>query len=148
MKLSGIVYFLGCAIVSSALTTVTVSYTSVYDVSSNSLDTVACSDGANGLETKNYTTFGSLPKFPYIGGASAVAGWNSANCGTCWQLTYTNTSSGSTRSINVLVIDYTTSGFNIAEEAMNDLTNGQAGKLGRINATSKQVASSICGLQT
>ena len=67
---------------------VTVSYDQTYDNASGSLDTVACSDGPNGLETKGYTTFGSLPHFPNIGGAAAVAGWNSPQCGTCWQLTY------------------------------------------------------------
>jgi hypothetical protein len=38
--------------------TVTVSYDTTYDVASTSLDSVACSDGANGLETKGYKTFG------------------------------------------------------------------------------------------
>lgn len=42
------------------------------------MDSVACSDGANGLETKGYSTLGSLPNFPYVGGAPAVTGWNSA----------------------------------------------------------------------
>jgi ABC-type sulfate transport system permease component len=38
--------------------TVMVSYDTTYDVASTSLDSVACSDGANGLETKGYKTFG------------------------------------------------------------------------------------------
>jgi hypothetical protein len=38
--------------------TVTVSYDMTYDVASTSLNEVACSDGANGLESKGYTTFG------------------------------------------------------------------------------------------
>jgi hypothetical protein len=37
---------------------VTVSYDMTYDVASTSLNEVACSDGANGLESKGYTTFG------------------------------------------------------------------------------------------
>jgi hypothetical protein len=82
----------------------------------------------------------SLPKFPYIGGAQAIAGWNSASCGTCWALTYNG------KTINVLAIDHTDSGFNIGINAMNALTNNQAQFLGRINATTKQVASSVCGL--
>ncbi|CAL1716484.1 unnamed protein product [Somion occarium] len=72
--------------------TVSVSYDQVYDQSSNSLATVACSDGSNGLLTKGFTTFGSLPSFPNIGGAPAVGGWNSPACGTCWRLAFNGTS--------------------------------------------------------
>lgn len=64
----------------------------------------------------------------------------SSQCGTCWQLTYQG------RSINVLAIDLSTNGFNIALDAMNALTNGQAAQLGRIDATSTQVDVSNCGL--
>ncbi|KAG5650739.1 hypothetical protein H0H81_011223, partial [Sphagnurus paluster] len=119
----------------------TVSYDPVYDNSGNSLDIVACSNGANGLLTAGYTTFGSLPSFPYIGGAAAVSGWNSPNCGTCWNLTYTN-SQGVATSISVLAIDYTLTGFNIALEAMNKLTGGQAVQLGRVNIAATEVAKS------
>ncbi|KAI0329946.1 Cerato-platanin [Cubamyces sp. BRFM 1775] len=127
------------ALLSSALA-VTVSYDQTYDSSSGDLHTVACSDGPNGMLTKGFTTFGSLPHFPNIGGAAAVAGWNSANCGTCWKLTYNG------RSINVLAIDHTDSGFNIALEAMNTLTNNQAVFLGRVDAQATQVDVSQCGL--
>ena len=120
--------------------TVTVSYDETYDNSAGSLTTVACSDGPNGLITKGFSSFGSLPHFPNIGGAAAVAGWNSAQCGSCWQLTYNG------RSINVLAIDHTDSGFNIALAAMNTLTNNQATFLGRVNANATQVAASVCGL--
>lgn len=77
---------------------VRVSYDPVYDNRDQSLDTVLCSTGSNGLETKNFTTFGSLPNFPNIGGAEAVKGFNSPACGTCWALTYKNLT------INVCVI--------------------------------------------
>ncbi|THH31431.1 hypothetical protein EUX98_g2747 [Antrodiella citrinella] len=117
-----------------------VSFDQTYDDASNSLDIVSCSDGQNGLITKGFTTFGSLPSFPNIGGAAAVAGFNSPNCGTCWELEF----EGNT--INVLAIDHTLTGFNIALAAMNTLTNGNAQFLGRINATATQVAGSACGL--
>ena len=119
---------------------VTLSYDETYDKSSGSLSTVACSDGSHGLLTKGFSTFGSLPHFPNIGGAAAIAGWNSASCGTCWQLTYNG------KSINVLAVDHADAGFNIALEAMNTLTGGQAVFLGRVDATAKQVAASQCGL--
>ncbi|KAJ7773201.1 Cerato-platanin-domain-containing protein [Mycena metata] len=102
-----------------------------------SLDVVACSNGVHGLEHLGYTNFGSLPTFPFIGGAGAVEAFDSVNCGTCWQLTYTN-GSGAKKSINVLAIDHAAAGtFNIALEAMNTLTGGQA---------AIQVDKSVCKL--
>ncbi|OCH96373.1 Cerato-platanin [Obba rivulosa] len=129
------------ALLSSALAqSVSVSYDQTYDNASGSLSTVACSNGPNGLETKGFTTFESLPDFPMIGGAPAVAGWNSPACGTCWELTYEGTS------IIVLAVDHSGDGFNLSLEAMNKLTNGQATFLGRVTATSRQLTSTQCGL--
>jgi hypothetical protein len=133
------------AAVAGTLATTTVAYDTVYDNGSNSLDIVACSDGENGLEAKGFSTFGSLPKFPLIGSASAVEGYDSNNCGTCWQLSYTN-KSGSTKSVYMLAIDHTDSGFVLSKAGMNTLTNNQATKLGRVNVTYKKVAESNCGL--
>ncbi|KAI0749591.1 Cerato-platanin-domain-containing protein [Daedaleopsis nitida] len=124
----------------AAKATMQVSYDTTYDTKSNSLDIVACSDGENGLESLGYTTFGSLPNFPYIGGAQAIAGWNSDSCGSCWQLTYKN------NTINVLAIDHAKTGFNIALTAMNQLTSNQAVQLGIVQAIVKEVAPSVCGL--
>ena len=124
---------------------VQVTYDATYDNSGGSLTTVACSDGSNGLIPRGYTTFGSLPKFPHIGGAYVVEGWNSASCGTCWALTYTN-ARGESTTINVLAIDVAKSGFNIALSAMNELTGGNAVQFGIVNVTSASVASSVCGL--
>lgn len=61
-------------------------------------------------------------------------------CGSCFELTYNGVS------INVLAIDHAASGFNIAEAAMNALTNNQAVALGRVTATAVQVDVSACGL--
>ena len=140
MKFTSLALTLLAAVSTTLAATVTVSYDETYDNADGQLTTVACSDGPNGLITKGYDTFGSLPHFPNIGGAAAVAGWNSAQCGSCWQLTYNG------KSINVLAIDHADEGFNIALEAMNTLTGGQAQQLGRINASVKQVSASSCGL--
>ncbi len=67
---------------------VKVQYDTVFDNPKGSLSSVTCSDGANGLLIKGYTTFGSLPSFPNISAAKAVGGWNSTACGSCWQITY------------------------------------------------------------
>ncbi|KAH8100287.1 Cerato-platanin [Cristinia sonorae] len=127
--------------VASALAT-TVSFDNTYDNGPESLNNVACSDGSNGLIIKGFSTFNSLPSFPNIAGASVVASWNDAHCGTCWELTY----AGTGRSINVLVVDHTDEGFNLSQEAMDTLTNNQAQALGRIDADVKQVDASACGL--
>lgn len=95
---------------------------------------------ADGLLTKGYGTQSSLPSFPRVGGASVIAGWNSASCGTCWALTYGE------NTINVLAIDSAVEGFNIAQAAMDQLTGGQSVQLGRIDAGYTQVAASDCGL--
>ena len=67
-------------------------------------------------------------------------GWNSPNCGTCWELDYNGTS------INILAIDYAQAGFNIGKTAMDTLTHGQAEQLGVVQVTSKHVANSVCGV--
>ncbi|KAF7312335.1 hypothetical protein MIND_00246600 [Mycena indigotica] len=125
----------------------TVAYDETYDVGSNSLDIVACSDGVNGLETRfGFKKFSDIPKFPFIGAVGAVEGWNSAHCGECWQLTYTP-ASGAKKTINVLAVDHAAPGtFNVALSAMNALTNNQAKQLGRVNVAATKVASSVCGL--
>lgn len=120
--------------------TESLSYDTTYDDASLSLTSVACSNGVNGLMTKGYTTLGSLPGFPKLGGAYTVTGWNSAACGTCYNLTYGDTT------ISVLAVDVALEGFNLSEEAMNTLTGGLAVELGRVDVTSVEVDASVCGL--
>ncbi|CAM1500818.1 Fc.00g099800.m01.CDS01 [Cosmosporella sp. VM-42] len=133
---------LSLATLLTAASALTVSYDTGYDNGARSLTEIACSDGSHGLMTKHPTwkTQGQIPKFPYIGGAQVIGGWNSDQCGTCWKLTYKG------KSINVLAIDHAAAGFNIALDAMNKLTNGQAVKLGRVDATATKVAVKNCGL--
>jgi hypothetical protein len=95
---------------------------------------------SSSLPALSLNAHASLPKFPYIGGAAQIGGYGSAQCGTCWALTYNG------RTINVLAIDHTDAGFNIGLNAMNALTNNQATFLGRVNASYKQVAASVCGI--
>lgn len=72
-------FFAAIASLASVASAITLSYDPNYDDASRSLATVSCSDGTYGLLTKGYTTQGSLPKFPYIGGSEFIAGWGSAN---------------------------------------------------------------------
>ena len=118
-----------------------VSYDTVYDVQTSSLNIVACSSS---LERKGFTTFGSLPNFPLIGGAPTIANGRSPNCGKCYQLSYQDGDVNET--INVIAIDVAVNAFNIGLDAMNRLTNNQAEQLGRVTATYTLVADSECGL--
>ncbi|KAL0575661.1 hypothetical protein V5O48_006317 [Marasmius crinis-equi] len=127
-----------------AIGAVQLQYDTVYDNAGQSMLTVACSDGENGLASR-FPTFGSVPGFPHIGAADAVGGFNSPNCGACFQVTYTN-SQGTTRSIKVVAIDHAGSGFNVAQAAMDELTGGQAVALGRIDVQSQRLSPSDCGL--
>lgn len=113
-----------------------IAWDAAYDNGSQSLATVSCSNGANGMLTKGYHIFRDLPTFPNIGGSSAIAGWNSPNCGSskfpkfafvtdprgspyltgsCWNITYHG------KTITVTVIDHA-DGYNLSEEGMNTLT--------------------------
>ncbi|KAL0947636.1 hypothetical protein HGRIS_013724 [Hohenbuehelia grisea] len=124
---------------------VSVAFDPVYGTSSNSLAIVACSDGQNGLLTQGFKTFGSLPTFPNIGGAPAVTGWNDADCGSCWEITFTNTK-GVKKSLNITAVDVGGAGFVLSQQALDTLTGGQAVALGRVNATSRQVPDAGCRL--
>ncbi|KAG5639173.1 hypothetical protein H0H81_006077 [Sphagnurus paluster] len=126
--------------------TAPLSYDTAYGVATASLDTVACSDGSHGLKTCGFTTFGSLPTFPYIGGTEAIAGWNSPNCGTCYRLTYSNKTSGVKKSVNVLAVDRTVPGFNVALEAMQVLLGPGAADIGTAVVDAVQVDAVVCGL--
>jgi hypothetical protein len=124
----------------SVSSAVNVRYDPTYDNSQASLSTVACSDGENGLLTKKFTDFGSLPTFPNITAAQAIAGWNSPECGSCWQITYGNIS------VNVIAIDHAADGFVFSLEAMNSLTGGNAVQLGIVDAQATQIDPQNCGL--
>jgi hypothetical protein len=142
----------------SIASAISVSYDTGYDDASRSLTAVSCSDGTNGLITKyGWQNQGAVAGFPRIGGYSGIAGWNSAQvsnelsssaiqplttfkCGTCYGVTYNG------KTVYVLAVDHAGDGFNLAKQAMDELTNGQAAALGRIDANYAQVAVSNCGL--
>lgn len=115
-----------------------------YDISygngESKLTNVACSDGANGLLSKGFTSYNSLPSFPNIGAAKAVEGWNSTACGSCWNITYKD------KWIAVTAIDHADDSFNLALQAMDTLTDGHAKELGVIDAQASQIDKSHCGL--
>ncbi|KAK0464352.1 immunomodulatory protein [Desarmillaria tabescens] len=113
------------ALIPSYALAVSVGWDSGYGAGDNSLNNVACSNGENGLESKGYTTYGTLPNFPYIASSDVVDGME--------------------QNITVLTIDRAVSGIFTSEAALNDLTNGQAA-LGSVEANATQVDASACGL--
>ncbi|ESK87449.1 cerato-platanin-related secreted protein [Moniliophthora roreri MCA 2997] len=128
------------ALLATSAAAVRLQYDPTYDNRDGSLGTTACSDGPNGLITKGFSTFGSLPNFPRIGAVDAITGWNSPQCGSCWQVTWNG------KSINILGMDVAGNGFNVAQAAMDELTDGQAVALGNIDVQATQVDASVCGL--
>ena len=131
------------ALVSTVAAT-TVRYDPAYDDAGASLANVACSDGDYGLLTRGYSTYGSLPNFPHIGAMAGVY-HASPQCGTCWQLSWTD-EFGTTRSIAVTAIDQAGDGFNIAQSALDELTGNRATEKGSVDASVTQLDASACGL--
>ena len=121
-------------------TTVRATFDTTYDNRGGSLNSVACSDGANGLAAR-FQTFGNIPTFPFIGGAPGIV-FNSPNCGGCWKLT----SKATNASLIMTAIDSTGSGFNLAQEAFVTLNGGQIGQ-GVLEVVAEQIDRSICGLR-
>jgi len=93
-------------------------FSSRFDNPDGSMETVACSNGVNGLETK-FPTFGDIPSFPFIGGAFDIF-WNSTNCGSCWNVSNPETGV----SIQMTAINVAGVGFNLSPTAFDNLTNG------------------------
>lgn len=122
----------------AAATSVTVKYDTTYDDGSFPISSVACSDGSNGLEGKGYSTLGQLLTFPYIGASPTIPGWNSPNCGACYQITFNSVS------INVMAVDSSVGGFVLSQAALDKLTGGQAVALGSITASYEPVDASNC----
>jgi Cerato-platanin len=114
-------------------------YDTTFDNAAGSMNSVACSNGPHGLASR-FPTFGSVPTFPFIGGAYDVS-WGSPNCGGCWNIT--NPKLGKT--IHILAIDTSGVGFNIAKEAFAELNGGNVDE-GVIEVTADKVPSSVCGL--
>ncbi|KAF8467140.1 Cerato-platanin-domain-containing protein [Russula ochroleuca] len=114
-----------------------VTYDPTYDNPHGSLNSVACSNGENGLVSK-YPTFNKLPSFPFIGGAYDIV-WNSPNCGGCWKIT----NEANNASIHLIGIDTAGAGFNIAEAAFKRLNGGKLGNPLIVKA--HRIPRSVCG---
>ena len=122
------------------LATYKVTWDATYDNPNGNTDSVACSNGPNGLAPK-YPHFKSFPDFPYLGGAFDVK-WGSPNCGKCWKLTDKNTH----RTIYFTAIDAAGNGFNIGKKAFIALNGGTVGA-GTLEAEAISVPHHFCGFK-
>lgn len=120
-------------------TAIDVAFDNTYDNKDQPTSTLACSDGTNGLITKGYNTLGALPKFPNVGGAPTIAGYNSPNCGACYGITYNG------QTLYVIGVDVAVNRFVLSQEALDTLTGGQAVKLGHVSATYAPAPLQSCG---
>ncbi|KAI5282751.1 hypothetical protein KEM54_002626 [Ascosphaera aggregata] len=133
-------FCLASAALAAPASILSVTYDRTFDNAHTPISTLACSDGENGLLNHGWTFLGQVPSFPRVAGISAISGWNSPNCGTCWKVTYNGTS------VRVLGVDVAGHGVNMGLKTMNRLTNHQAESLGEVQATVEQVHVNECGL--
>jgi len=119
-----------------AQTTTPLSYDNNYDNGDLPLSAVACS---NAPSLVNYSTLGSLPAYPNIGGVYTVSS-DSAACGACYAVTYGE------ETVYILAVDVSQSGFTVSQAAMDTLTGGQAVALGRVDVSFVTVDPSACKL--
>ena len=139
MKFTSVLVALGLGAFSYAdnTGTVTATYSQFYDNSQSSTNIVACSN-----LTPKFPTLGSFPTFPNIGGAHAVSGFGSPECGSCWNITDPKTGV----SIIATAIDTAGVGFDLSLAALNTLTKGNAVGPGSAQVTAYKVDASKCGL--
>ncbi|KAI9570722.1 Cerato-platanin [Boletus coccyginus] len=135
---------LACAIPVIPQATYIAQYDTFYDQGGQSLNSVACSTGEHGLITSGFNTFGNLPNFPFIGGAPFIGGWNSINCGSCWEVTYIN-AEGVIGNIPFTAINTARQGtLTLSLEALNALTQNQGLVLDGVSVTVAAVSASPC----
>ncbi|KAJ6260451.1 hypothetical protein Dda_4677 [Drechslerella dactyloides] len=115
------------SLLAAAVSATSVSWDPVYDNAGQSLATVACSDGANGLLTKfpDVKTLGDLkgklkPNV-YPAGVSEITGWNNPSCGKCFRLKYKSRVGGD-KQIFLVAVDTAPLGANVPPTGFNNIS--------------------------
>ncbi|KAM5542021.1 hypothetical protein V8D89_004331 [Ganoderma adspersum] len=117
----------------------TLAYDPVYDNPNLSTTGITCSNGNNGVICKDCAlTLSEIPGWPNVSGAPVIAGWNSMNCRTCWELTLPDYNT----TIHVRAVDASSGGFNVGFDVLNAATNGQALEVGRVMNVMARTAAS------
>ena len=121
----------------------TINFDDRYCVGPTSLQTTACSTGENGLITRGFPTFGSLPSFPAIAGSQIVEGFNSTSCGACWRVTYGPTA----RSVSLTLVNTAPIGFTLCTNTLLALTGFNRSNVpANIPVEAMAVPAADCGL--
>lgn len=113
-----------------------VPYNTMYDHADLPLSSLVC---ANTPLSDRFPTIGSLPT-TNVGGAFAITGSDTSECGTCWALT----ANGVT--VNMLAIDAVGSDFVVARSTLDALTGGMGNEQGAVDVQFEKVDPSACGL--
>ncbi|EED79536.1 predicted protein [Postia placenta Mad-698-R] len=113
MKMFALAAVLATAVIPIAhtYTLVPLAYSTIYDEASTPVDELTC--GAQ-LKALGYTTLGSLPGFPYIGGSANVTDADAAKrgCGECVLINFAGAFA------KVLVVDHADEGIVVSEQTM------------------------------
>ncbi len=118
-------------------------YDTMFDSPSGTLGMTACP--ADGI-LEGHPTFGSLPTFPYIGGAYFVQGFNSSRCGSCYELSYKR-SDGKVATRTYTIINTVDHGFTSSLAAAMELTGLSRDEFpGDAAISAKEVPVAHCGL--
>ncbi|GKU21908.1 epl1 protein [Fusarium langsethiae] len=126
----------------SLSTAITVTYNGFYDDDTVPVAELACWKDGRIVEGQDWATVGEVTY--QIAGHEGVDRPDSPLCGSCWSLSYGDTS----RSVLVLHSAQAGSGFETSLTVMNSLTRGKAGQLGRVNITAYRTESLDCGIAT
>lgn len=109
-----------------------VTYDWRYDDPKRSIDFVTCGSGSNGLAQRfGWERLGDIPSFPYIAAIETIT-WRSAQCGTCWAITYNS------RTIAVVGVDSMGRGVNLPFRTFKMLVGWDA-DLGAVDGTIAQL---------
>ncbi|KAG8351558.1 hypothetical protein FVEN_g10249 [Fusarium venenatum] len=126
----------------SLSTAITVTYIGFYDDDTLPLTELACWKDSRIVEGQDWATLGDVTY--QIAGYEEIDKPDSPFCGSCWSLSYGDTS----RSVLVLNSAQAGSGFETSLTVMNSLTGGKAGQLGRVNITAHRTELLDCGVAT
>ncbi|KAF4473765.1 Heat-stable 19 kDa antigen [Fusarium agapanthi] len=116
----------------TSVSAVSLTYSKLYDNDSIPVSQLACY--RNGLILDGYPSWKTVGDIPHsITGLEQVDGPNSPLCGSCWILTYGETSRP------VLILDSAMEGFVSTLDTLNWLTSGKGEELGKIEVKATKV---------
>ncbi|KAF3912473.1 hypothetical protein ABW20_dc0104596 [Dactylellina cionopaga] len=130
----------------AAVAASTLKYDSHYSYSTNSaLTSYACSDGANGLITKTHTQNAQQLKSKlkpnvYLVAGPSVGGWNSPNCGKCFNARNPKNN----KSFKFIVVDVATPALVGGEDAFRAISPSGGLAEGSLNVYLSELKPSDC----